>query len=101
MSHAGETRVGCHRTQGGFTATAWSPSPDVAPPLDVPGQRCPPDSGEPLRPSTTGPVKTVRSNAGDAERAPDHAIVFPDTQDVYEQVLMFWDKVGAAYVGTY
>jgi hypothetical protein len=54
-----------------------------------------------LLPSTPGPVKTVRANAGGAEPAPDDGIVYPDAENVYEQVLMFWDKVGAAYAGAH
>jgi hypothetical protein len=53
------------------------------------GWRRPREGGEQLRPSSSGQVKTVRSNANGAEVAAGHGIVFADTEDVYEQVLMF------------
>lgn len=45
--------------------------------------------------------KTVRSNPAGASLSPDDGVVFADTEDVYEQLLRFFDKVGAAYVDSY
>jgi hypothetical protein len=40
-------------------------------------------------------------NAVGAEVLADHVIVLADTHDVYEQILVLGDRVGAAYVGAH
>jgi hypothetical protein len=46
-------------------------------------------------------VKTARLNEVGTEPAADHVVVLGDSEDVYERVLMLWDKVGAAYVSAH
>jgi hypothetical protein len=48
-----------------------------------------------------GQVNTARLNADAAGLAADHVIVPGVAEDLYEQVLVFWDRVGAAYAAAH
>lgn len=51
--------------------------------------------------ATCRTTKTVRSNSSGAELAADHGAVFVAPQDAYEQLLTFYDMVGAALAGAH